>query len=140
MKSKMQEFCLRASIPCGFSDSEGEISTNAAMMELLAFNKDAPEMEDLLAKISTEKSLFYVISNLTFDYKKPPKLWQIDFIPLLSQENSYLGTFFFTLKSSCFCHRWSMSMASSLMQLAQKDPTSCSLIKSGKYCFSRCNG
>jgi DNA-binding CsgD family transcriptional regulator len=31
---------------------------------------------------------------LAFDYKKSPKLWQIDFIPLLSQENSYLGTFF----------------------------------------------
>lgn len=94
MKSEMHEFCLRAPVPCGFADSDGKIQTNAIMTELLALNKDTPEMVALLEKIRTEKSPFYVISNLAFDYKKPPKLWLIVFIPLLSQENGYLGTFF----------------------------------------------
>ncbi|PAV06583.1 hypothetical protein CBG25_05630 [Arsenophonus sp. ENCA] len=94
MKSEIHEFCRRATVPCGFADSDGEIQTNAIMTELLALNKDMPEMVALLEKIGTEKSPFYVISNLAFDYKKSPKLWKIDFIPLLSQENGYLGTFF----------------------------------------------
>ncbi|WGM08997.1 helix-turn-helix transcriptional regulator [Arsenophonus nasoniae] len=94
MKSEMQEFCLRATVPCGFADSDGGIRANAKMVDFLGLNKDAPEMGALLEKIRTEKSPFYVISNLASDYKKPPKLWQIDFIPLLSQENGYLGTFF----------------------------------------------
>ncbi|WP_182853318.1 helix-turn-helix transcriptional regulator [Arsenophonus endosymbiont of Aleurodicus floccissimus] len=94
MKSEMHEFCRRATVSCGFADSEGEIHNNATMTELLALNKDAFEIANLLEKIRTEKSLFYVISNLAFDYKTPRKLWQIHFIPLLSQENGYLGTFF----------------------------------------------
>ncbi|PAU99119.1 hypothetical protein CBG25_20545 [Arsenophonus sp. ENCA] len=95
MKSEMIKFFLSSAVPCGFADSDGKIQTNAIMTELLALNKDAPDMEDLLEKIRTEKSPFWVISNLAFDYKKPPKLWQFDFIPLLSQENGYLGTFFY---------------------------------------------
>jgi DNA-binding CsgD family transcriptional regulator len=94
MKSEMHEFCLRATVPCGFADSDGGIKANAKMVDFLGLNKDVPEMVALLEKIGTEKSPFYVISNLAFDYKKSPKLWKIDFIPLLSQENSYLGTFF----------------------------------------------
>lgn len=137
MKSEIHEFCRRATVPCGFADSEGEIKTSVDMMELLALNKDAPEMVALLEKIRTEKSPFLVISNLAFDYKTPPKLWQIDFIPLLSQENSYLGTFS-TLTSFCFYLRWIMSMACSLIRLLLKNQANCLLLKSGKYCFSRC--
>ncbi|QLK88758.1 hypothetical protein E3U36_12085 (plasmid) [Arsenophonus endosymbiont of Aphis craccivora] len=94
MKLEIHEFCKHATVPCGFADSEGEINAKAKMVDFLGLNKDAPEMVALLEKIGTEKSPFYVISNLAFDYKKPPKLWQIDFIPLFSQENGYLGTFF----------------------------------------------
>ncbi|WP_063657528.1 hypothetical protein [Candidatus Arsenophonus triatominarum] len=124
----------RNTVPCGFADSEGETKTNADMTELLALNKDAPEMEALLEKIRTEKSPFYVISNLAFDYKKLPKLWQIDFIPLLSQENGYLGTFF---------HAHKFLFLSLLEYVEGRQPyavTSFSLIKSGKFCFLQCNG
>jgi hypothetical protein len=94
MKSEMHEFCLRAPIPCGFSDSEGKIQANAIMTELLALNKDAPEMVTLLAEIRTERSPFHMVIKFSSGFNRHSKIWQIDSIPLLSQENGYLGTFF----------------------------------------------
>lgn len=61
------------------------------MADLLGLNKNIPEMVTLLEKIHTENPPFYVLSNLFFDYKKPPKLWQVDFLPLFDDKNVYLG-------------------------------------------------
>ncbi|PAV02677.1 hypothetical protein CBG25_09455 [Arsenophonus sp. ENCA] len=94
MKSEMHEFCRRVTVPCGFSDSEGEIHNNATMTELLALNKDALEIANLLEKIRTEKSPFFVIINLVSDFNQSPTVWQFHFLPLFCSENGYLGTFF----------------------------------------------
>ncbi|MDR5615370.1 MAG: hypothetical protein RAM38_14505, partial [Arsenophonus sp.] len=94
MKLEMHEFCRHATVPCGFADSEGEIKTNAKMIDFLGLNKDAPEMVILLEKIRTEKSPFFVIINLVSDFNQSPTVWQFHFLPLFCSENGYLGTFF----------------------------------------------
>ncbi|MDR5614297.1 LuxR C-terminal-related transcriptional regulator [Arsenophonus sp.] len=94
MKLEIHEFCRHATVPCGFADSEGEIKTNAKMIDFLGLNKDAPEMVTLLDKIRTKKLPFFVIIKLVSDFKKAPKIWQFHFLPLFCSENGYLGTFF----------------------------------------------
>ncbi|HGJ5884761.1 hypothetical protein [Arsenophonus sp.] len=90
----MHEFCRHATVPCGFADSDGEIKANAKMIDFLGLNKDAPEMVTLLEKIRTEKSPFFVIIKLVFDFNQSPTVWQFHFLPLFCSENGYLGAFF----------------------------------------------
>ncbi|HGJ5884056.1 helix-turn-helix transcriptional regulator [Arsenophonus sp.] len=94
MKLEMHEFCKHATVPCGFTDSEGEIKANAKMVDFLGLNKDAPEMVILLEKIRTEKSPSFVIINLVSDFNQSPKVWQFHFLPLFGHDKEYLGTFF----------------------------------------------
>ncbi len=39
MNSEMIKFFLSSAVPCGFSDSEGEIKANAKMIDFLGLNK-----------------------------------------------------------------------------------------------------
>ncbi|WP_280632083.1 helix-turn-helix transcriptional regulator [Arsenophonus nasoniae] len=90
----MIKLSLSANVPCGFSNSEGKIQTDAKMTDLLFKLIRTPEMKTLIEKVQTERSPFFVICHLPSDYNKAPKVWQFHFLPLFCSENSYLGTFF----------------------------------------------
>ncbi|WGM03947.1 helix-turn-helix transcriptional regulator [Arsenophonus nasoniae] len=94
MKPEMIKLSLSANVPCGFSNSEGKIQTDAKMTDLLFKLIRTPEMKTLIEKVQTERSPFFVICHLPSDYNKAPKVWQFHFLPLFCSENSYLGTFF----------------------------------------------
>ncbi|WP_334472469.1 helix-turn-helix transcriptional regulator [Arsenophonus sp. PmNCSU2021_1] len=94
MKPEMIKLSLSANIPCGFSNSEGKIQTNAKMTDLLFKLIRTPEMKTLIEKVQTERSPFFVICHLPSDYNKAPKVWQFHLLPLFCSENGYLGTFF----------------------------------------------
>ncbi|WGL99959.1 helix-turn-helix domain-containing protein (plasmid) [Arsenophonus sp. aPb] len=94
MRNVMIQLCLCAHVPCGFTDSEGEICTNAKMTDLLYSIIHTVEMKTLIEKVQSEKSPFCLMCNLSSDYKKLPKVWQFHFLPLFDQDNKYIGTFF----------------------------------------------
>ncbi|WGM03907.1 helix-turn-helix transcriptional regulator [Arsenophonus nasoniae] len=94
MKPEMIKLSLSANVPCGFSNSEGKIQTDAKMTDLLFKLIRTPEMKTLIEKVQIERSPFFVICHLPSDYNKAPKVWQFHFLPLFCSENSYLGTFF----------------------------------------------
>ncbi|WP_052044846.1 helix-turn-helix domain-containing protein (plasmid) [Candidatus Arsenophonus nilaparvatae] len=94
MKPEMIKLSLSANVPCGFSNSEGKIQTDAKMTDLLFKLIRTPEMKTLIEKVQIERSPFFVICHLPSDYNKAPKVWQFHFLPLFCSENGYLGTFF----------------------------------------------
>ncbi|WGM13881.1 helix-turn-helix transcriptional regulator (plasmid) [Arsenophonus nasoniae] len=94
MNSEMIKFFLSSAVPCGFSNSEGKIQTDAKMTDLLFKLICTPEMKTLIEKVQIERSPFFVICHLPSDYNKAPKVWQFHFLPLFCSENGYLGTFF----------------------------------------------
>ncbi|WP_026823739.1 helix-turn-helix transcriptional regulator, partial [Arsenophonus nasoniae] len=94
MKPQMIQFSLSANVPCGFSNSEGKIQTDAKMTDLLFKLIRTLEMKTLIEKVQIERSPFFVICHLPSDYNKAPKVWQFHFLPIFCSENSYLGTFF----------------------------------------------
>ncbi|HGJ5883686.1 LuxR C-terminal-related transcriptional regulator [Arsenophonus sp.] len=94
MKPEMIKLSLSANIPCGFSNSEGKIQTDAKMTDLLFKLIRTPEMKTLIEKVQTERSPFFVICHLPSDYNKAPKVWQFHFLPLFDKQNGYIGTFF----------------------------------------------
>ncbi|WP_334473196.1 helix-turn-helix transcriptional regulator [Arsenophonus sp. PmNCSU2021_1] len=94
MKPEMIKLSLSANVPCGFSNSEGKIQTDAKMTDLLFKLIRTPEMKTLIEKVQTERSPFFVICHLPSDYNKAHKVWQFHFLPLFCSENGYLGTFF----------------------------------------------
>ncbi|MDR5617860.1 LuxR C-terminal-related transcriptional regulator [Arsenophonus sp.] len=73
MNSEMIKLSLSANIPCGFSNSEGKIQTDAKMTDLLFKLIRTPEMKTLIEKVQTERSPFFVICHLPSDYNKAPK-------------------------------------------------------------------
>ncbi|HGJ5854335.1 helix-turn-helix transcriptional regulator, partial [Arsenophonus nasoniae] len=94
MKPEMIKLSLSANVPCGFSDSEGKIQTDAKMTDLLFKLIRTAEMNTLIEKVQTERSPFFVICHLPADFKKSLTVWQFHFLPFFCSENSYLGTFF----------------------------------------------
>ncbi|QBY45984.1 LuxR family transcriptional regulator (plasmid) [Arsenophonus nasoniae] len=95
MKPEMIKLSLSANVPCGFSNSEGKIQTDAKMTDLLFKLIRTPEMKTLIEKVQTERSPFFVICHLPSDYNKAPKVWQFHFLPLFDEQKVYLGTFFY---------------------------------------------
>lgn len=94
MKPEIIKLSLSANVPCGFSNSEGKIQTDAKMTDLLFKLIRTPEMKTLIEKVQTERSPFFVICHLPSDYNKAPKVWQFDFLLLFDEQNDYIGTFF----------------------------------------------
>ncbi|WGL94032.1 helix-turn-helix transcriptional regulator [Arsenophonus nasoniae] len=94
MKPTMIKLSLSANVPCGFTNSEGKIQTDAKMTDLLFKLIRIPEMKTLIEKVQIERSPFFVICHLPSDYNKAPKVWQFHFLPLFDKQNGYIGTFF----------------------------------------------
>ncbi|HGJ5857427.1 helix-turn-helix transcriptional regulator, partial [Arsenophonus nasoniae] len=94
MNAEMIKFFLSSGVPSGFVDSEGKVSTNVKMTDLLYLLIHLPEMKTLIERVHAEKSPFSLMCNLPADFKKSPTVWQFHFLPLFCSENGYLGTFF----------------------------------------------
>lgn len=99
MSSSITQFCQSLTIPCGFTDAESEVYTNAAMTDILGMTVGSSQVLDVFharEEVMRDKKLpLSLLSTLPFGYKKPPQPWRFDFFPRFDEKDVYKGAFFY---------------------------------------------
>ncbi|BBI93014.1 helix-turn-helix transcriptional regulator [Serratia symbiotica] len=99
MNSSITQFCQSLTIPCGFTDAESEVYTNAAMTDILGMTVESSQVMDVFHEhekvVRHEKLPLSLLSTLPTGYKEPPQPWRFDFFPRFDEKNVYQGTFFY---------------------------------------------
>ncbi|MEN3262826.1 LuxR C-terminal-related transcriptional regulator [Sodalis endosymbiont of Spalangia cameroni] len=99
MNSPIKQFCQSLTIPCGFTDAESEVYTNAAMTDILGMTVESSQVLDVFhvhEEVMRDKKLpLSLLSTLPGDYKKPPQPLRFDFFPRFDEKDVYEGAFFY---------------------------------------------
>ncbi|EFW12173.1 putative transcriptional regulator, GerE domain protein, partial [Serratia symbiotica str. Tucson] len=99
MNIPIKQFCQSLTIPCGFTDAESEVYTNAEMTDILGMTVESSQVLDVFharEEVMRDKKLpLSMLSTLPGGYKKPPQPWRFDFFPRFDEKNVYQGAFFY---------------------------------------------
>ncbi|MBG6243211.1 MAG: LuxR family transcriptional regulator [Candidatus Symbiopectobacterium sp. Dall1.0] len=99
MNSSITQFCQSLTIPCGFTDAQSEVYTNAAMTDILGMTVESSRVLDIFheyEEVMCDKKLpLSMLSTLPAGYKKPPQPLRFDFFPRFDEKNVYEGAFFY---------------------------------------------
>ncbi|PAV02839.1 helix-turn-helix transcriptional regulator [Arsenophonus sp. ENCA] len=99
MNIPINQFCQSLTIPCGFTDAQSEVYTNAAMMDILGMTVESSQVLDVFheyEEVMRDKKLpLSMLSTLPAGYKKPPQPLRFDFFPRFDEKNVYQGVFFY---------------------------------------------
>lgn len=99
MNSLITQFCQSLTIPCGFTDAESEVYTNAAMNDILGMTVESSQVLDVFHEheevVRHKKLPLSLLSTLSTGYKEPPQPWRFDFFPRFDEKDVYEGAFFY---------------------------------------------
>lgn len=142
MNSPIAQFCQSLTIPCGFTDAESEVYTNAAMTDILGMTVESSQVLDVFhahEEVMRDKKLpLSLLSMLPAGYKKPPQPLRFDFFPRFDEKNVYEGAFFMP-SPSCFYRHLNISKVNHLIGLWCLNPMRFLPPENGKYCSSLYN-
>lgn len=83
MNSTIKQFCQSLTIPCGFTDAESEVYTNAAMTDILWMTLESSQVLNVFherEEVMRNKRLpLSLLSTLPGGYKKPPQPLRFNF-------------------------------------------------------------
>lgn len=98
MNTAMKQCCQGFTIPCGVIDSESEVYTNAAMMDMLALSAASSQVLALFRAQETvmrrETLPLSLLSTLPGRDSEPAQPWLFSFFPHCDERQVYTGTFF----------------------------------------------
>lgn len=139
MNSPIKQFCQSLTMPCGFTDHESKIYTNAAMMDILGMMLESSQVLDVFHAheevVQHKKLPLSLLSTLPGGYKESPQPWRFDFFPRFDENNVYQGAFFMH-SLFCFYRCLNISKVSHLIRLCYLNPIKCLRIENGMFCSS----
>lgn len=81
MNSPIKQFCQSLTIPCGFTDAQSEVYTNAAMTDILGMTMESSQVLDFFhehEEVMRDKKLpLSMLSTLPGGYKPSPQPWLV---------------------------------------------------------------
>ncbi|WP_174891551.1 helix-turn-helix transcriptional regulator [Candidatus Williamhamiltonella defendens] len=99
MNSPLKQFCQSFTIPCGFTDVDSQVYTNAAMIDILGMTAASSQVLDVFHAheegMRDKKWPLSLLSTPPRGYKEPPQPWRFDFLPRFDEKNVYQGAFFY---------------------------------------------
>lgn len=99
MNSSIKQFCQSFTIPCGFTDEESQVYTNAAMTDILEMKAESSQVLDVFHAheevMRDKKWPLSLLSTLPGGDKPSPQPWRFDFLPRFDEKNVYQGAFFY---------------------------------------------
>ncbi|WP_174891445.1 helix-turn-helix transcriptional regulator [Candidatus Williamhamiltonella defendens] len=99
MNSPIKQFCQNLTIPCGFTDAQSGVYTNATMTDILGMTVESSQVLDVFHSheevVRHKKLPLSLLSTLPGGYNPSPQPWRFDFFPRFDEKNIYQGAFFY---------------------------------------------